>query len=81
VGFFVEWVLGAVLFSYPPSGILAWLYSLFAASRGSSEEPVLPILSQEIRLLVKALEPHGLSPYNFIGPGRSNNKPTDSHTT
>jgi len=42
--------------------------------------PYFPILSQEIRPLVKAPEPHGLGPHNFIGPGRSNDKPTDPCT-
>jgi len=49
-------------------------------SRGSSREPVLPILSQEIGPPAKAPEPHELGPHNFIGPGRSNNKPTDPCT-
>jgi len=78
-GFFVEWAFGTVL-SSSPSGILPSYIVFFAASRGSSREPVLPILSQEMCPPAKAPEPHGLSPHNFIGPGRSNDKPTDPHT-
>jgi len=36
--------------------------------------------SQEIRPPVKAPEPYGLGSHNFIGPGRSNDKPTDPRT-
>jgi len=74
----VRSVLSSLLFSTERD--LAQLYSPLAASRGSSREPVLPILPQEICPPVKAPEPHGLGPLNFIGPGRSNDKPTDPRT-
>jgi len=74
-------VFGAATLPFSPSGTFAWLYSLLATSRGSSREPVLPILSQEICPPVKAPQPHGLGPFNFIGPCRSNDKPTDPRTT
>ena len=80
-GLFVEWAFGTVLSSFPPSGILPSYIVFLRCHVVPLENPYFLFFSQEIRPPVKAREPHGLGPPNFIGPGRSNDKPTDPRTT
>jgi len=77
-GFSVEC---SVLSSFPQWAESLQLYSLLSVSGGSSREPSLLILSREFRPLVKTPKPHRPGSRNLIGPGRSNNKPTDPRTT